>query len=702
MAVLLGASLAVLGIPALSLPASAVGTITFDGSPGTAAPPATLGPYSMTSFPADPQAEYVDVSSVAAPTGGAVAFAPDLNHRIVGSSWATWSHGYTGDVYFTNGGLSVVMTMPAGTRAFYFYAEPDPFAIVNFTATTQEGTTSGSVPVDGNGGATYFGFYAQDTTIETITVSSDQGFAVGEFGIDGGTATVTNVADPDAYVCSETGFIGFEGFADGFNLTTASPIGGVQFTTTDSQDWLVGDFDTGLYNGKYPSGDYTSQGTHWAWLGQSQGSGRIDFAGGPASTVSILTSALSLVVLEAYDASNTLLATAGPSSSTFGTGTMDELKITRPAGDIAYVVVHDTGNFFLVDSLCTDAAGVGDPPHDTDVTVTGPANAVYSDPATLSGNLQDTTDSVPVQAATLDFTVGPTGQPAQNASAGPTDALGDASVVLGQMLQTPGAAVPIGVSFTATTLGGVDYNGDTGAGTINVAKESCTVAYTGDTLVIPLANTELKAQFGESDATPGDWSGKQVTFTLTNSSAVVTQYNDTTDATGLAEISQALPSDVYGVVVSFAGDAYYNGCASPSAPNDTLITVQAAGAKARGGGWFSNPNRTNFGFNLIPEAGGTWKGQLQLRTNNGKGRFHGNNATAVTTPAANSVKWSGTGKWQGAPGYTYEITVVDNGSSGSKKGDTINVKIYPTGSPNSPVYSSGGAKALKGGNITVK
>ncbi len=36
---------------------------------------------------------------------------------------------------------------------------------------------------------------------------------------------------------------------------------------------------------------------------------------------------------------------------------MAELKITRAAADIAYVIVHDTGKFFLVDDVCTSAPG---------------------------------------------------------------------------------------------------------------------------------------------------------------------------------------------------------------------------------------------------------------------------------------------------------------------------------------------------------
>jgi hypothetical protein len=158
--------------------------VVFDGSPGTAAPPATLGPYTMTPFADDARPLLANVSDVPSPLGGSVGFSPELRHDKIGMVWATWSHGYTGDVYYTNGATSATMTMPANTVAFYFYAEPEPFAIFNVTATTDSGATSGPVPVDGFGGAKYFGFYTTaGETIASITVSSTIDFAVGEFGI---------------------------------------------------------------------------------------------------------------------------------------------------------------------------------------------------------------------------------------------------------------------------------------------------------------------------------------------------------------------------------------------------------------------------------------------------------------------------------------------------------------------------------------
>ena len=60
--------LAVLASFALTGTASASAAIVFDAKPGSEAPPATLGPYTMTPFGLDPQA-FDFVGGVAGPTG---------------------------------------------------------------------------------------------------------------------------------------------------------------------------------------------------------------------------------------------------------------------------------------------------------------------------------------------------------------------------------------------------------------------------------------------------------------------------------------------------------------------------------------------------------------------------------------------------------------------------------------------------------
>jgi hypothetical protein len=156
--------------------------IVCDTSVGTGAPPSTLGGFTMTPFAADPQPSgYSWISGVASPACGTISFS--AMHAKACSEWATWSHGYCGDIYYTGGATSLTITMPAGVSAFYAYAEPNPFGIFTITATANDGASC-SASVDGYGGAAFYGFYGTGgTTIASITWSSDVDFAVGEFGI---------------------------------------------------------------------------------------------------------------------------------------------------------------------------------------------------------------------------------------------------------------------------------------------------------------------------------------------------------------------------------------------------------------------------------------------------------------------------------------------------------------------------------------
>ena len=280
-------------------------------------------------------------------------------------------------------------------------------------------------------------------------------------------------------------------------------------------------------------------------------------------------------------------------------------------------------------------------------------------------------------------------------SAGPTDASGNASAASYNQLQQPGSATSVVVSFAGDTTTTPVLNPSSATAPFTIAKEDCTVAYTGDTLVNAANMTNLSAQFGELDATPGDWTNKTITFTVTDAASIVLTFTATTNALGVASTTAALGPNVYGVGVSFAGDLFYLPCA---AATDTLVTVQSADAKITGGGWISQTvGRTNFGFNVIRDVTGL-KGQLQVRTRSGKDRFHSTSVLTLNMTSANSGTWTGTGRWTGVDGYTFTVSVVDNGTSG-KKGDTISIVIKsPT---NVTVFTTNGPQPLKGGNIVV-
>lgn len=162
-------------------------SLQFSAGPGTGPPPSTLGGHAMTPFNPDGRPTFQWVDGVPDPAG-TIGFVPTMDHRTVPNGWATWSHGYTGDVYFTatGGEQEVEITMPPSTKAFSFYAEPNTFARFTAEAIANDGTSSEPVEIEGNSGATYFGFYGiAGRTVSSITVkaSDPQGFAIGEFMI---------------------------------------------------------------------------------------------------------------------------------------------------------------------------------------------------------------------------------------------------------------------------------------------------------------------------------------------------------------------------------------------------------------------------------------------------------------------------------------------------------------------------------------
>jgi len=167
----------------VALSPSAARASIFGEARGTAAPAATLGPYTMTPFPDDTRDLGEYFPSVDSPLGETVDFSPDVMHLTI-PTWPNWSHGYSGDVYWTSTDVSSVeLTLPAQTGAFYFYAQPRTNS-GTVTITAISNGTDVSQDVESDGGAAYFGFYADGTdTISSIMITSSTDFAVGEFGI---------------------------------------------------------------------------------------------------------------------------------------------------------------------------------------------------------------------------------------------------------------------------------------------------------------------------------------------------------------------------------------------------------------------------------------------------------------------------------------------------------------------------------------
>jgi hypothetical protein len=180
----------------VALCATAQAQVTFVDL-GTAAPPDVLGAWEVAPFPNDWRGEE-EVTSVpppaSSPVTGDLLFDQPLMHYQVNDGWDSWSHGYDGDVYHLDEllyGNELTLTLPEGTRAFYFYLQPNFLGELNFQVTSGplSDPAIANVGIDGDAGARGFGFYTDGSDLETITIAGldtwPDGFAVGEFGIEG-------------------------------------------------------------------------------------------------------------------------------------------------------------------------------------------------------------------------------------------------------------------------------------------------------------------------------------------------------------------------------------------------------------------------------------------------------------------------------------------------------------------------------------
>eukprot|EP00824_Muranothrix_gubernata_P023898 TRINITY_DN66_c0_g1_i2.p1 TRINITY_DN66_c0_g1~~TRINITY_DN66_c0_g1_i2.p1 ORF type:complete len:436 (+),score=92.62 TRINITY_DN66_c0_g1_i2:57-1364(+) len=126
----------------------------------------------------------IDPDFVTDNLGFTISFSVSMGHRTIGSGWATWSHGYTGDVYFSNSASTVTATLPPNVKAFGLYVESNVFDTFSITATANDGA-SVTEDVNGSGGAALFMFYGEGSArIESVEVevpSAADGFAWGEF-----------------------------------------------------------------------------------------------------------------------------------------------------------------------------------------------------------------------------------------------------------------------------------------------------------------------------------------------------------------------------------------------------------------------------------------------------------------------------------------------------------------------------------------
>jgi hypothetical protein len=147
---------------------------------------------------------FASISDLTLDDGTAMTFGSAMSVRQIGSGWATWSGGYTGQVLYTNGLSSISSTLsPVG--AFGLFVESNPFGLYTFTLGLSDGSSVQGT-YEGASGAGFLGFVGAGIT--SFTLSSDVDFAFGDFY----TADATGaVPEPGTWLMLLLGFgaIGF-------------------------------------------------------------------------------------------------------------------------------------------------------------------------------------------------------------------------------------------------------------------------------------------------------------------------------------------------------------------------------------------------------------------------------------------------------------------------------------------------------------
>ncbi len=169
----------------------------------------------------------------------------------------------------------------------------------------------------------------------------------------------------------------FEEFVGADSTPIGSFYSGITFVSGGSgSDWLGRDANAGYNVSSFPSGafggDFWINGSGFATtaLDATGNDGKIIFNNGDATFVDLMYSlkdpsggSAGLFSLEAYDAGGNLMDVASGGTNTRFTdgnaGGPGPLHVDWNGTDhIAYVKVHDTGNFWLIDDLTTDATGI--------------------------------------------------------------------------------------------------------------------------------------------------------------------------------------------------------------------------------------------------------------------------------------------------------------------------------------------------------
>ena len=136
---------------------------------------------------------------------------------------------------------------------------------------------------------------------------------------------------------------------------------GLAFGTVSGGNVYYADINSGSYsvtsdNGKtFEDGEYFLSGDGSAYVANLADRAQISFTRGTATYVTVGYSSQFYFVIEAYNSFGDLLTSSTGGANTKSQGGAGLEYLTVQHSDIAYVVLHDHGGYWMVDNLSADA-----------------------------------------------------------------------------------------------------------------------------------------------------------------------------------------------------------------------------------------------------------------------------------------------------------------------------------------------------------
>lgn len=147
-------------------------------------PPSSLGPYAVQVSTDDPRPVGTEVPGTSSPLE--IGFDRPTTVLGIGQGWTSWSHGFSGSVYYAPG-TELVLVPPPQTVALGLTIQPNLMGIFSFQVTADGRSTS--VEINGDGGAQFVGFWS-DNQAEPLRYlriwdvkGTAEGFAIAELAI---------------------------------------------------------------------------------------------------------------------------------------------------------------------------------------------------------------------------------------------------------------------------------------------------------------------------------------------------------------------------------------------------------------------------------------------------------------------------------------------------------------------------------------